>query len=140
MHRIVPIVFATLAVAAPVAHAADAKPQFDMTVDCSQWDHLSNYEMKQCSGRANVAADKELDAAYRQLMAKMDDDDRKLLVAAERAWITWRDRECDYETQGISGYEKSGTGYSLEWGQCRVRLTKARIVQLRGYLADMPGR
>lgn len=140
MHPLFPILFAMLAAAAPVAHAADPKPQFDMTVDCSQWDRLNNYEMKQCSGRANVAADKELDTAYRQLMAKMDDDDRKLLVAAERAWITWRDRECDYETQGVSGYDKSGTGYGLEWGQCRVRLTKARIVQLRGYLADMPGR
>jgi uncharacterized protein YecT (DUF1311 family) len=135
-----PILVSSLALLAFAARAASPASQFDMTVDCSQWDRLNNYEMKQCSGRANVTADAALNAVYGKLVAKLDAEDRQLLVAAERAWLAWRDRECDFETQGVSGYEKSGTGYGLEWGQCRLRLTKARTEQLTGYLKDVQGR
>ncbi|MFO1415392.1 MAG: lysozyme inhibitor LprI family protein [Burkholderiales bacterium] len=127
-----------LALSGLASHAASPPPKFDTTIDCSRWEHLNNYEMNQCSGRANAAADTALNAAYGKLMAKMGPGDRDLLVAAERAWLAWRDRECDFEAQGLGGYEKSGTGYSLEWSQCRLGLTKARITQLQGYLRDAP--
>ena len=38
-------------------------------------------------------ANKELDAVYKRLMAKLDTDGQKALKEAERSWIKWRDDE-----------------------------------------------
>jgi uncharacterized protein YecT (DUF1311 family) len=124
-------------------HAADPAKQpamtsrFDLSVDCSNLEKLNNMELNQCTGRALEVADRDLNGVYGELAGTMDAADRKLLVAAERAWIAWRDSECEFEAQGVSGYDRTGSGYGLEVGRCRLGLTKARVEQLRAYLRDV---
>jgi len=92
-----------------------AGTKYDQSVDCSHRDNLNNYELNQCQGRAIEKADVELGTAYKALMDKTLEAKRPLLVAAERAWIAWRDRECDLTAEVVDGYDKSGTGYGLSW-------------------------
>ena len=50
-------------------------------------------------------ADKKLNAVYREIRSRLGDDPdaRKLLVAAERAWIGFRDAECAFSASGVEG-------------------------------------
>jgi uncharacterized protein YecT (DUF1311 family) len=122
------------------ASAFAAGTKYDQSVDCSHRDNLNNYELNQCQGRAIEKADVELGTAYKALMDKTLEAKRPLLVAAERAWIAWRDRECDLTAEVVDGYDKSGTGYGLSWGICRANLTTERTKQLRAYLREVQAR
>jgi uncharacterized protein YecT (DUF1311 family) len=54
----------------------------------------------------------------------------KLLIAAERAWVAFRDAECEFDAADSIG----GTIYPMIYSGCLERLTKARIEQFDRYL------
>jgi uncharacterized protein YecT (DUF1311 family) len=122
------------------ASAVAVGATYDQSVDCSDRERLNNYELNQCQGRAIEKADFELGAAYKALMDKTRAAKRPLLIAAEKAWIAWRNRECDLTAEVVDGYDKSGTGYGLSWGICRANLTTERTNQIRAYLRDVQAR
>ncbi|ROM69844.1 urease-associated protein, partial [Pseudomonas brassicacearum] len=72
---------------APFAHAA---------VDCANASDQAT--MNQCAGQAFKAADKELNTIYQQITGRLKDnpDGKKLLVNAQRAWVSFRDAECKF--------------------------------------------
>lgn len=49
------------------------------------------------------------------------------LLAAQRAWIAWRDAECTYRT-AVWG---DGSMRRIAWPACRARLTADRVIDLR---------
>ncbi|RZM37525.1 MAG: DUF1311 domain-containing protein [Sphingomonas sp.] len=85
-------------------------------------------------------ADNRLNAQYRATLAKMKARDaykapdaltgpsyQQALVAAQRAWIVFRDTNCR-----AFGYEhRGGSAERLSTGLCLVRMTKARTAELR---------
>jgi uncharacterized protein YecT (DUF1311 family) len=84
--------------------------------------------MNICAGEDYQASDASLNAAYQNLAGASDAEGRKLLQAAQRAWIAFRDAECARSTAASEG----GSLHPLEMSQCLTRLTDERIKQLAG--------
>lgn len=81
--------------------------------------------MNKCAGKALKASDGELNTLYKQIEARLKDDQDKtrLLVAAQQAWIAFRDAECDFSATGVAG----GSAYPMIILQCRDGLTQNRV-------------
>lgn len=91
-------------------------------------------DMNECQGREYKKADAALNAVYRQLTAKIQEEAGELaaLKAAQQAWIKFRDADCEFE----SYQNKGGTIYPLVYSGCLTTLTQARTKQLREMLND----
>lgn len=77
-------------------------------------------EMNQCAANDYRIADRDLNAYYAKL------EKIKELVAAERAWITYRDAECAYQVKAVEG----GSMAPLVHATCLADLTRQRLKQL----------
>ena len=93
--------------------------------------------MNQCAAQQHKAADKELNALYQQITARLkaDPDSKKLMVGAQRAWIAFRDAECKFSASGVEG----GSVYPLIYSNCITDLTKARVETFKNYLKCQEG-
>ena len=82
-------------------------------------------------------ADAELNVLYRQIIARLKDDKAtaKLLVAAQRTWVTFRDAECDFSASGVSG----GSAHGMVLAICPARLTGKRIDDFKNFLKCQEG-
>lgn len=88
--------------------------------------------LNQCAGDAYKKADAALNATYKQVMARLKDseDSAKSLVAAQRAWIAYRDAECDFISSGVEG----GSTRPMIVAQCLEQLTTQRADDLKALL------
>ncbi len=88
--------------------------------------------MNRCAHQSFEKADAELNAVYKKLQSRKMDDAQagKLLIAAERAWVAFRDAECEFDAADNIG----GSIYPMIYSGCLERLTKARVDQLDRYL------
>ena len=88
--------------------------------------------LNQCAGDAYKKADAALNATYRQVMARLKDSEAaaKSLVAAQRAWIAYRDAECDFMSSGVEG----GSARPMIVAQCLEQLTTRRTDDLKALL------
>jgi uncharacterized protein YecT (DUF1311 family) len=98
---------------------------------------LSQAALNNCYGDAYKKADVELNVLYRQITERLKDDKEttRLLVAAERAWVAFRDAECDFSVSEVGG----GAAYGMIHAICLRRLTAKRIDDLKRYLNCQPG-
>jgi uncharacterized protein YecT (DUF1311 family) len=80
-------------------------------------------EMANCAEEERERQDKALNVVYRQLMAKLEPNRRTLLVAAERASMTFRDAQCDMEASVDAG----ATMERPDRANCHLRLTYDRV-------------
>ena len=87
--------------------------------DCSQAENQA--DMTACAGQQFEQADSELNQSYKQIMARLknDPDTAKLLVAAQKAWIAFRDAECTFSSSASA----DGSIYPMLVVQCREGLT-----------------
>jgi uncharacterized protein YecT (DUF1311 family) len=95
-------------------------------------DAMDQQTMSVCAHRSFEKADAELNAVYKRLQSRKMDNAQaaKLLIAAERAWVAFRDAECEFDAADNIG----GSIYPMILSGCLERLTKARIEQLDRYL------
>jgi uncharacterized protein YecT (DUF1311 family) len=93
--------------------------------ECDRSDD-SQSMMTICAGVDYQAADAKLNAAYKDLVARNDEKANKLLQAAQRAWIAFRDAECAYATADSVG----GSIHPMEVSQCLTEVTNERTKQL----------
>ncbi|MWV28608.1 lysozyme inhibitor LprI family protein [Aurantiacibacter rhizosphaerae] len=113
------------------------------STDCSE--PLTQQAMNHCAGVEFEEADKALNEQWRKTAAEMrrldaatDYDDGRPgyfenLLAAQRAWLTFRDRHCASE-----GYfARGGSLEPLLVATCKTELTRDRTEQLKE-LADRP--
>lgn len=93
--------------------------------------------MNQCAGKAFEDADKQLNADFKEIEKRLADDadTKKLLVAAQRAWIAFRDAECTFQTSMAAG----GTIHPMLVANCKAALTNGRVAQLKTYLSCEEG-
>ena len=104
-------------------------------VDCEN--AADQATMNQCAAQQHKAADKELNALYQQITARLtaNPDSKKLMVSAQRTWIAFRDAECRFSASGVAG----GSAYPLIYGNCITELTKARVETFKNYLKCQEG-
>jgi uncharacterized protein YecT (DUF1311 family) len=99
--------------------------------ECDRSDE-SQAGMNICAHKDYEVADAKLNETYGEVMKRLSDDPdgRKLLQAAQRAWIAFRDAECDFSTADSQG----GSIHPMLMLGCLQGLTEARTEQLGGYL------
>ena len=111
---------------------ATAEPLLDI-------EHCGDYEvqgvMNECFYQAFQKADKALNIQWKITLSKIREWDSKwaaMLLQSQRAWISYRDAQCNlaaFETEG--GTMQATSDYS-----CREDLTKQRTQWLRDYVED----
>ena len=111
--------------------------------DCNQEkaDQGIQREMNICAHRDYLIADAELNAQWKLTRAEMKRRDREAvqpdwddrpgyfdtLLAAQRAWLTYRDAHC----RGEGYFARGGSLEPLLVSTCKTALTKDRTDQLR---------
>ncbi|PRH89633.1 hypothetical protein C5L14_03475 [Labrys okinawensis] len=90
-------------------------------------------DMNECADKAFKKSDADLNAVYQQIEQRLKDnaDTKKRLVAAQRAWVAFRDAECTFSASGASG----GSIYPMVYSMCLDRVTQARVRSLEAYLS-----
>jgi uncharacterized protein YecT (DUF1311 family) len=103
--------------------------------DCAN--AMDQATMNECANKAYQKSDAQLNALYKQIRQRLkgDGDATKLFVAAQRAWVAFRDAACKFSTSGVSG----GSIYPTVYAGCLDRLTKARVDDFKTYLACQEG-
>jgi uncharacterized protein YecT (DUF1311 family) len=82
----------------------------------------------------------ELNVLYRRLLEPYQSEqarkssqlrkEAKLLVESQRAWISYRDKVCDFENEAFGGIN------SISWTRCEVRITETRLKELKAFVGD----
>ncbi|MGD0192447.1 MAG: lysozyme inhibitor LprI family protein [Rhizomicrobium sp.] len=95
--------------------------------DCGS---LPQQAMNACFGRAAARADARLNVVYAIELKGMSDDAKgiALLRAAQRAWVDFRDKNCEWQAHG----EEGGSLYPTEFSTCEIKMTEARTRELQG--------
>lgn len=114
-------IFIGLAVAWVFAGTAHAD---DIELDCEN--ASATIELDLCADREYGAADAELNAAYKRARARLDAPASALLADAQRAWIVFRDKQCNY-VRTVS----EGSGRNIAYLGCKTGLTKTRTQDLK---------
>jgi uncharacterized protein YecT (DUF1311 family) len=83
-------------------------------------------EINECMAAAYKAADAELNSLYVSLQGKPGAVTSEKLRAAQRAWIKYRDANCDAEAELYEG----GSIRPAMYSGCLERVTRARIAEL----------
>jgi uncharacterized protein YecT (DUF1311 family) len=78
-------------------------------------------------------ADKELNVTYKKLMALLDDQGKQKLVAAERAWVAYRDAQADFDADAQA---RGGTMEPEAYSLSALDLTQQRIKELQKIIKD----
>jgi uncharacterized protein YecT (DUF1311 family) len=87
--------------------------------------------MNICASFYYNAADMELNETYQALMKQLTTKTaREKLIKAQRAWIAFRDLECEYSSDGWSG----GSGHGMIVVSCYASLSKERTAHLKEHL------
>ena len=110
-------------------------------------DPQDQYSMTYCAGVDYEAADAELNELWPDMVAAARQNDEyvaeqaksmgvpttvEALRAAQRAWIAYRDAQCDYEAYEVFG----GTAQPMVGSLCLARLTNERVALFRQALAQ----
>jgi len=100
-------------------------------VECNRKDQ-TQFGLDVCADTDYKAADQKLNRTYGQIMKRLagDHDTAKLLQASQRAWIAFRDAECNFRTSA----SKEGSIYPMEVSLCERDLTEERTKALDAYL------
>ena len=99
-------------------------------------DLTNQADMNICAGKAYDKSDTELNTLYKQIEARLknDADTTRLLLTAQRAWVAFRDAECNFSSSVVTG-----SLYSFIFNSCRDGMTKVRIENLKVYLKCTDG-
>lgn len=113
--------------------AQDARAQEEP--NCAE--PVTQRDMNACADIEYEKADKDLNAAYKQLRTKVSDWDKSAdeaskgavdaLVAAQRAWVAFRDANCE-----VAGFQaRGGTMESMLVSSCLADMSTKRAAELR---------
>jgi uncharacterized protein YecT (DUF1311 family) len=90
-------------------------------------------ELSNCIAGEYQRADAELNTVYRQVMSKLDNEEHKTALRnAQRAWIEYRDTNCEYETYLF----RQGGPSEQHRVVCTTRMSMERTRELQEMLKD----
>ena len=94
--------------------------------DQTQWG------LDQCADANFKRADQELNRAYDDIIRRLgkDESSKQALIAAEKAWVAFRDAECKFRADP----RQQGSIWGMEHLLCLRGLTQARTKDLIHYL------
>lgn len=117
----------TFVITMPLAHS--------YTTNCANAN--DQYALNECVSNDYKNSDSELNKLYKEIRKRLAEqpDSIHRLVAAQRAWISFRDAECNFVSANLQG----GSSYGMIKGMCLSRLTQTRIKDLKTYLSCEEG-
>lgn len=86
------------------------------------------FDMIDCITAEHERQDARLNRAYKKVMAGLSDDRKDALRAAQRAWITFRDANCDFHFD-----PEGGTWARVEANSCMMSETAERATELEQF-------
>jgi uncharacterized protein YecT (DUF1311 family) len=89
-------------------------------------------DMTRCLGKKGQLVDDLLNKEYKNL--KEDLTDPSDLIKAQRAWLAYRDSECNYQSSGYSCDSGISGMCSISTGICRMNLSCERIKLIREHI------
>lgn len=102
----------------------------------------SNLMMKICVAADYQKADEKLNTIYKQMASSLKKENSEMskeilsrLVKAQKAWVGFRDAECDLQATEMLG----GTGEGLVALACLKDLTEKRVEELKNYKESFAG-
>lgn len=122
----------------PVAEQATSDPSDDVRSQSNQTapsdpipdncdEPATQLDMNLCAKAFHVEEDARLNEVYQSLKANLSPDRQAKLVAAEKAWITFRDQNCAFVRQQFSG---GSVEPSIYYG-CLSQITANRTAELQ---------
>lgn len=104
---------------------------FVQAADCDSM--TDQNAMNQCISNEYKNSDAELNKLYNEISHRLKDgaDTLQALRNTQRAWISFRDAECDFTTINARG----SSIHSMLITSCRNELTQARIKNFNTYLS-----
>ncbi|MCC5598447.1 lysozyme inhibitor LprI family protein [Nostoc favosum] len=90
--------------------------------------------INECAKLSYQNADKKLNRFYQQLLPTLERSRKQKLIAAQLAWIKFRDTNCEFER---SKYEGGSIAPSIYSG-CLENTTKLRTQELQEFLKSDP--
>ncbi|WP_447755134.1 lysozyme inhibitor LprI family protein [Pseudomonas nicosulfuronedens] len=93
--------------------------------DCA--DAQTQGAINACTGAAYKASDKRLNDLYGQYRQRLDAGQKQALTAAQKAWLSYRDLSCQFETSSVGG----GSGFQMAYSNCLETMTDNRIKELQ---------
>ncbi|MCU0832496.1 MAG: lysozyme inhibitor LprI family protein [Rhizobiaceae bacterium] len=121
-----------------------AAPAWSQDFDCGNPDELPQQGMALCADQDFRNADAELNRVWRQVRDVIQASEREYdgyagwfetLRASQRAWIGYRDSQCEAEGYQMAG----GSAQGMLIFMCLARLTRTRTEELRAFLSDGAG-
>jgi uncharacterized protein YecT (DUF1311 family) len=111
---------------APVAAAPNQAPPPPLPAECSN--PTNQGMMTRCAQAEYAQVDAELNQRYQAVKGTLSADKQTDLVAAGRAWIAFRDADCEFVQ---SQFEGGSIQPMVYWG-CLTQRTQDRIDELAG--------
>ncbi|MEH1841685.1 MAG: lysozyme inhibitor LprI family protein [Nostoc sp.] len=90
--------------------------------------------INECAKLSYQKEDKKLNQVYQQLLSTLETSRKQKLIAAQQAWLKFRDTNCEFER---SKYEGGSIAPSIYSG-CLENITKLRTQELQEYLKSDP--
>ncbi|MBW4426632.1 MAG: lysozyme inhibitor LprI family protein [Nostoc desertorum CM1-VF14] len=90
--------------------------------------------INQCANLSYQNADKKLNQVYQQLLPTLKTSRKQKLIAAQLAWIKFRDTNCEFEKSKYEGGSIASSVYS----GCLENTTKLRTQELQEFLKSDP--
>jgi len=95
------------------------------TAQCK--DAVCTKEMQGCMEPERKKSNAELNRVYPESLKKLNPEQSALLKKAQRAWLIYRDAQCEADYKRFAG----GTAAPLALTQCRVTLNQERTKTLK---------
>jgi uncharacterized protein YecT (DUF1311 family) len=92
-------------------------------------------DMNNCAAAELAHADRALNETYQAVLRLLDPERVELLREAQRAWIRWRDAECEFEASEFAG----GSMEPMIQALCLAHVTKERTKALAPLVTDRGG-
>ena len=126
---VIELLIATGAAAAPLP-----KPAYELAFEQCAETAVTDPQIAACYWGAVEAADRVLNARWREMNAKLTEDDfpgaKGKLLAEQRAWITFKESACDF-------YDGNGFGSMhrvMAKPQCQKEIIEHRTAQLEAII------
>ena len=104
-----------------------------VTAQCKE--AISTKDMQDGVDNEWKKSDADLNRVYQESLKKLKPEQATFFKKAQRAWLTYRDAECEADYKMSAG----GTAAPLALTQCRVTLTQERTKTLKDtYLNSNP--
>lgn len=87
----------------------------------------STLQINECFAKELKKAEVEVNRVYQLTVKKLQPDDAALLRKAQRAWLAYRDAQCEAEHALLGG----GTGGPAAWISCKLELTRQRTAEIQ---------